>query len=118
MLPLHPCNSKKKSKFTTNNEVHRRVERGGRRRVKAAPTIHITRCSYHSRCVPHLPNGPVALFFTAYSYYERLPGGVNSIFSPGDSGGMAELVDLRVYVGVYEKGETIPFDDAIPLSIT
>ncbi|CAN0061715.1 unnamed protein product [Ascophyllum nodosum] len=52
------------------------------------------------------------------SYYERLPGGVNSIFSPGDSGGMAELVDLRVYVGVYEKGETIPFDDAIPLSIT
>lgn len=45
------------------------------------------------------------------------PGG-NSIFSPFDDGGVAQMVDLKAYVGVYEKGEDIPFDDAIPFSLS
>ncbi|CAN0088133.1 unnamed protein product, partial [Laminaria digitata] len=52
------------------------------------------------------------------SYYERLPGGVNSIFSPYDNGGLAQIVELKAYVGVYAKGEIIPFDDAIPFSLS
>jgi len=28
-----------------------------------------------------------------------------------------ELVMLRVYTGVYEDGEEIPFSDALPLSL-
>ncbi len=31
---------------------------------------------------------------------------------------MAEMVDLKAYVGVYARGEKIPFDDAIPFSIS
>ncbi|CAB1098757.1 unnamed protein product [Ectocarpus sp. CCAP 1310/34] len=54
------------------------------------------------------------------SYYERLPAayGGSSIFAPGDNGGIAEMVDLKAYVGVYERGEKIPFDDAIPFSLS
>eukprot|EP00904_Undaria_pinnatifida_P007042 jgi/Undpi1/3468/HiC_scaffold_16.g06840.m1 len=52
------------------------------------------------------------------SYYERLPGGGNSIFSPYDDGGLAQIVELKAYVGVYAKGEIIPFDDAIPFSLS
>lgn len=57
---------------------------------------------------------------TRNSYYERLPAayGGASIFAPGDNGGIAEMVDLKAYVGVYEKGERIPFDDAIPFSLS
>lgn len=52
-----------------------------------------------------------------FSYYERMPSGGNNIFSLAEKG-IAELTDLKAFVGVYQPGETIPFDDAIPFSIT
>lgn len=51
------------------------------------------------------------------SYYERMPDGSNNIFGPTEKG-FTELVSLKAFVGVYAPGETIPFDDAIPFSIT
>ncbi|CAM9233130.1 unnamed protein product [Chrysoparadoxa australica] len=51
------------------------------------------------------------------SYYERLPNGDNTLFSKAD-GGAAELTSFKAYVGVYQRGEEIPFDDAIPFSIS
>lgn len=49
------------------------------------------------------------------SYYERLPNGKNSLFG---ASGVAELRELKVFTGVYAKGEPIPFDDVIVLSLT
>lgn len=43
------------------------------------------------------------------SYYERLPDGSNSLFGKDAS---VQLKDLKVYHGVYEEGEYIPFTDA------
>lgn len=55
-------------------------------------------------------------------YYEALPGGARSIFAPGEgtkSQGavVAELAELRTYVGVWPEGERIPFDGVIPFAI-
>jgi hypothetical protein len=46
------------------------------------------------------------------SYYERFPDGTNTVF--GERGGSVELKDLKVYHGVYEEGEYIPYTDAEP----
>lgn len=51
------------------------------------------------------------------SYYERMPGGGSNLFSEQETG-IAEMVDLKAFVGVYAPGEIVPFDDAIPFSIT
>ncbi|CAM9194692.1 unnamed protein product [Phaeothamnion confervicola] len=51
------------------------------------------------------------------SYYERMPDGTKFIFAAAE-GGVAELTELKAFVGVYAPGEQIPFDDAIPFSIT
>lgn len=48
------------------------------------------------------------------SYFERLPDGTNSLFGK-DS--MVQLKELRVYHGVYEEGEYIPFTDAEPFAL-
>lgn len=48
------------------------------------------------------------------AYYERLPDGTNSLFNGGAS---AQLETLRVYTGVYEEGEFIPFSDAEPFAL-
>eukprot|EP00585_Thalassiosira_rotula_P007418 CAMPEP_0196139920 /NCGR_PEP_ID=MMETSP0910-20130528/7023_1 /TAXON_ID=49265 /ORGANISM="Thalassiosira rotula, Strain GSO102" /LENGTH=317 /DNA_ID=CAMNT_0041400711 /DNA_START=23 /DNA_END=976 /DNA_ORIENTATION=+ len=48
------------------------------------------------------------------SYYERLPDGTNSLFGK-DAG--VQLKDLKVYNGVYEEGEYIPFTDAEPFAL-
>eukprot|EP01038_Epipyxis_sp_PR26KG_P005559 gene5559-7681_t len=48
-------------------------------------------------------------------YYERLPNGVNSLFLNG--GGEDELSELKVYVGVYDANERIPYSDAMPFSL-
>ncbi len=44
------------------------------------------------------------------SYYEHFPGGTNTLF--GKRGASVELKDFKVYHGVYEAGEYIPFTDA------
>ena len=48
------------------------------------------------------------------SYYERYKDGTNSLFK---STGMAKLKSLKVYTGVYEEGEYIPFSDAEPFAL-
>jgi hypothetical protein len=35
----------------------------------------------------------------------------------GERGGSVELKDLKVYHGVYEEGEYIPFTDAEPFAL-
>ena len=55
-------------------------------------------------------------------YYEAMPGGGRSIFAEGEGnkvqGSVAtELTMLRTYVGVWPKGERIPYDGAIPFAI-
>jgi len=49
------------------------------------------------------------------SYYERFPDEVNSLFGKDAS---VQLKDLRVYHGVYEEGEYIPFTDAEPFALS
>jgi TLD len=49
------------------------------------------------------------------SYYERFPGGTNTLF--GKRGASVELKDLKAYHGVYEEGEYIPFTDAEPFAL-
>jgi hypothetical protein len=49
------------------------------------------------------------------SYYERFPGGGNTLF--GKRGGSVQLKDLKVYHGNYEPGEFIPFTDAEPFAL-
>lgn len=49
-------------------------------------------------------------------YYERMNNGQKTIFSDGKMD--VALENLLIYTGVYEEGEPIPFDDAIPFSLT
>ena len=54
------------------------------------------------------------------SYYERMPDGGNSIIfdvSTGSPLREAELISLRVYIGVYGPDEYIPFTDAEPFAL-
>ena len=48
------------------------------------------------------------------SYYERLPDGTNSIFGKDSN---VQLENLKVYHGVYEEGEYVPFTDAEPFAL-
>ena len=50
------------------------------------------------------------------SYYERFPDGTNTLFGK-DRGASVQLKDLKVYHGVYEPGEYIPFTDAEPFAL-
>ena len=50
------------------------------------------------------------------SYFERFPGGGSSLFGK-KRGGSVQLKDLKVYHGVYENGEYIPFTDAEPFAL-
>lgn len=50
------------------------------------------------------------------SYYERFPDGTNTLFGKG-RGASVQLKDLKVYHGVYEAGEYIPFTDAEPFAL-
>lgn len=49
------------------------------------------------------------------SYYERFEDGTNSLFR--ERGSSVKLKDLKVYHGVYEEGEYIPFTDAEPFAL-
>lgn len=48
------------------------------------------------------------------SYYERFEDGTNSLFGKDSS---VQLKSLKVYHGVYEEGEYIPFTDAEPFAL-
>lgn len=48
-------------------------------------------------------------------YYERLPSGSNTLFSGNKK--EAQLVDLKVFGGIYERDEKIPYSDAMPFSL-
>ena len=48
------------------------------------------------------------------SYYERFEDGTNTLFSTSPS---VQLKDLKVFHGVYEEGEYIPFTDAEPFAL-
>lgn len=48
------------------------------------------------------------------SYYERFADGTNSLFGNKAS---VQLASLKVYHGVYEEGEYIPFTDAEPFAL-
>lgn len=49
------------------------------------------------------------------SYYERMSDGTTTLF--GDEGANVLLKELKVYQGVYEEGEFIPFTDAEPFAL-
>eukprot|EP00541_Cyclophora_tenuis_P018793 CAMPEP_0116551836 /NCGR_PEP_ID=MMETSP0397-20121206/6166_1 /TAXON_ID=216820 /ORGANISM="Cyclophora tenuis, Strain ECT3854" /LENGTH=215 /DNA_ID=CAMNT_0004076747 /DNA_START=162 /DNA_END=809 /DNA_ORIENTATION=- len=48
------------------------------------------------------------------SYYERFEDGTNTLFRTTSS---VQLKDLKVYHGIYEEGEYIPFTDAEPFAL-
>jgi len=48
------------------------------------------------------------------SYYERFEDGGNSLFGKS---GSAKLAQFKVYQGVYEEGEFVPFTDAEPFAL-
>ena len=49
------------------------------------------------------------------SYFERFADGTNTLF--GKRGASVKLKDLKVYHGVYEDGEYVPFTDAEPFAL-
>ncbi|PXF41436.1 hypothetical protein BWQ96_08817 [Gracilariopsis chorda] len=51
------------------------------------------------------------------SYYERRPDGHNCLFGENESGKGTVLTELKIFAGVYEEGEEIPFNDALPFSL-
>ena len=66
-----------------------------------------------------LSPGPDAQFATSKlgPYYELMPDGGSSVFAPSDDPRATRLTQLRVYVGVWPKGERIPYDGAVPFAI-
>jgi len=48
------------------------------------------------------------------SYYERFADGGNSLFGKDAA---VQLSDFKVYHGVYEEGEYVPFTDAEPFAL-
>ena len=48
------------------------------------------------------------------SYYERMQDGGKSLFGKDSS---VQLSSLKVYHGVYEEGEFVPFTDAEPFAL-
>ena len=80
----------------------------------------------NSRCLPHALNKacplmgarPKKVTSKLGSYYERMPDDSNSLIRVGGKGLREdELVSLKVYIGVYEEGEYIPFTDAEPFAL-
>lgn len=51
------------------------------------------------------------------SYYEKRPDGVNTLFGKAENPKGETLLELKVFAGVYEEGEEIPFNDALPFSL-
>jgi len=67
-------------------------------------------------CVPMRASSPRRARVKLGPYYERMPGGGTTLFDDGEMA--VDLANLLVYTGVYAEDEPIPFDDAIPFSLT
>lgn len=67
-----------------------------------------------SLVIPFAGDNPKTARSKLGSYYERLPDGGNSLFGKDSQ---VQLRDLKVYHGVYEEGEYIPFTDAEPFAL-
>ena len=67
-----------------------------------------------SLIIPLDPANPRLARSKLGSYYERFPDGTNTLFQTAAS---VQLQDLKVYHGVYEEGEFIPFTDAEPFAL-
>lgn len=67
-----------------------------------------------SLVIPLADDNPKTARSKLGSYYERLPDGGNSLFGKD---AQVQLRDLKVYHGVYEEGEYIPFTDAEPFAL-
>jgi hypothetical protein len=68
-----------------------------------------------SLVIPFAKDSPKVARSKLGSYYERFPDGTNTLF--GKRGASVQLKDLKVYHGVYEEGEYIPFTDAEPFAL-
>jgi len=64
--------------------------------------------------IPMSKSNPKLVRSKLGSYYDRLPDGGNSLFGKESS---EQLKELKVYHGVYEEGEYIPFTDAEPFAL-
>jgi hypothetical protein len=67
-----------------------------------------------SLVIPFLSNNPKNARSKLGSYFERFPDGTNSLFGKDAS---VQLKELKVFHGVYEEGEYIPFTDAEPFAL-
>jgi hypothetical protein len=65
--------------------------------------------------IPLEKNNPRLVRSKLGLYYEKIPGAIGKTASSLLPGGMGqdELSELEVFVGVYAKGEKIPYDDAL-----
>ena len=68
-----------------------------------------------SLVIPFNPDNPKVARSKLGSYYERFEDGSNSVFGKDAS---VQLKSLKVYHGVYEEGEYIPFTDAEPFALS
>lgn len=68
-----------------------------------------------SLVIPLSENNPKLARSKLGSYYERFPDGTNSLFGKDAS---VQLRNLKVFHGVYEEGEYIPFTDAEPFALS
>ena len=66
--------------------------------------------------VPMLPASPRRCRVKLGPFYERMPDGAKSFLKNQKPDVL--LDDLLVYVGQYKPDENVPFDDAIPFSLT
>lgn len=67
-----------------------------------------------SLVIPLLKDNPKLARSKLGSYYERFPDGTNSLFGKDAS---VQLKEFKVYHGLYEEGEFIPFTDAEPFAL-
>jgi hypothetical protein len=67
-----------------------------------------------SLVIPFSADNPKLARSKLGSYYERFEDGNNSLFGKDAS---VQLRDLKVFHGVYEEGEYIPFTDAEPFAL-
>eukprot|EP01035_Chromulina_nebulosa_P019339 gene19339-25203_t len=61
------------------------------------------------------PNNPKAVRSRLGLYYEKLPNGDNTLLP--DKSYIDELIEFKVFGGIYESNEKIPYSDALPFAL-